>query len=128
MKSSKRTDRKMSPILSLLWWFAGATPSLLKEWPTEWSKYTGIGISVLTTALLAAISGGYVFYTVSNSFWLALIVGVVWSLIILNMDRIMVSTLIASNEKESQLAALTEQLLKALPRVILAIVIALVIS
>jgi hypothetical protein len=126
--TSQQKSKKMNPILSLLWWCAGVTPNLLKEWPTEWSKYTTIGFSVLTTALLAAISSAYAVYIVFKSYWPAIIIGVVWSLIILNLNRLIVSTLSTPSKGGSQLAVFTELLLKALPRFLLAIAIAVVIS
>jgi hypothetical protein len=128
MKSQKESGREINSFISFLWWCAGATPSLLRELPTEWNKYAGIGASVLTTALLAAVSGGYALYSISASPSLAFIFGAVWGLVIFNLDRFIVSTLTKVDGTKPQLAAFTEQLIKALPRLIMAVIMGIVIS
>jgi hypothetical protein len=128
MGLEKEGGRQISPFLSFLWWCSGATPSLLKKWPIEWSKYGSIGASVLTTSLLAAVSGGYAVYSISRSTAVASIFGVVWGLMLFVLDRFIVSTLSKADELRPPLAAFTEQLLKALPRLILAIFISIVIA
>jgi hypothetical protein len=128
MELQKESGRQINSFISFLWWCSGATPSLLRELPTEWGKYAGIGASVLTTALLAAVSGGYALYSISSSLSLAFMFGTVWGLVIFNLDRFIVSTLSKVDGVKPQLAAFTEQLLKALPRLILAILIGIVIS
>ncbi len=51
-----------------------------------------IGGAILGTAVLAFFSGGFALYTVFNNIWIASIFGVVWALIIFNLDRFIVST------------------------------------
>ena len=128
MELQTKSGIQVNPFTSFLWWCAGTTPSLLRELPTEWNKYAGIGASVLTTALLAAVSGGYALYSTSVSLSLAFIFGAVWGLMIFNLNRFIISTLTGIDGTKPQLAAFTEQLLKALPRFIMSIMISVVIS
>ncbi len=41
---------------NFLWWCAGAHQQLLKQFPSEHSKYSGLGGVLLATFVLAAIS------------------------------------------------------------------------
>ena len=58
---------------SFLWWCAGTVPETLRLYPTEKAKYEGIGGAVLTTGILAFLSGFYAIYTTSrpalSAFW-----------------------------------------------------------
>ena len=47
-----------------LWWCAGAHQPLLKEYPSEHSKYAGLGGVILATFAMAALASGYAMYTV----------------------------------------------------------------
>ncbi|MES2486214.1 MAG: DUF4407 domain-containing protein [Bacteroidota bacterium] len=87
----------------------------------EQNKYAGIGATVFFTALLAWIAAGYALYTVFDNVYTATFFGLVWGLLIFNLDRFIVST-IRKRERFGQ------ELLQATPRIILAIIIAIVIS
>lgn len=87
----------------------------------EQNKYAGIGATVFFTALLAWIASAYALYTVFDNVYLAAFFGLVWGLLIFNLDRFIVST-IRKREKFGQ------ELWQATPRIILAIIIAVVIS
>ena len=91
----------------ILWWCAGADHVLLKISPMkDRVKYAGIGGIVLCTGLLAAFSGGYAFYTIFSpkgeavhdnllhldSILPSILFGIIWGLIILNLDRFIVSS------------------------------------
>ncbi len=108
-------------IRNFFWFCSGATLSILKRCPTETSKYTGIGATVFFTGLLAAISSGYALYTVFNTMWSALIFGLIWGCMIFNLDRFIVSSMKKRNHfwKEFKIA---------IPRLVLAILLSLVIS
>ena len=104
------------------WWCAGADDTILEKCSkSEHIKYAGIGATVLFTGLLAAISGGYALYTVFDSVLLALIFGLFWGAVIFNLDRFIVSTL----RKEGKF---WKELLLVTPRILLALVLAVVIS
>jgi hypothetical protein len=87
----------------------------------EQTKYVGIGATVFFTAVMAFIASSYALFTVFDNIIPALLFGFVWSLLIFNLDRFIVST-IRKREK------IGSELLQATPRIILAIIIAIVIS
>ncbi|GAA0555303.1 DUF4407 domain-containing protein [Chitinophaga japonensis] len=94
---------------------------MLKRAPVETNKYAGIGGTIFFTGLLAAISGGYALWTVFNSLWAALLFGLIWGLMIFNLDRYIVSSL----KKRDRFL---QEFAMALPRLVLALLIAIVIS
>lgn len=101
---------------------SGADTDLLQESPkSEQIKYAGIGGTVFFTAVMAFISGGYALYTVFDNVYAALFFGFVWGLLIFNLDRFIVSTI----KKRDNF---WKELLQASPRIVLAIIIAVVIS
>ena len=87
----------------------------------EQNKYAGIGATVFFTALMAFIAAAYALYTVFDNVYLAIPFGIVWGLLIFNLDRFIVSTI----RKRDQF---WKELLQASPRILLAVVIAVVIS
>ncbi|MBZ4041529.1 DUF4407 domain-containing protein [Flavobacterium hibisci] len=87
----------------------------------EQTKYVGIGATVFFTAVMAFLASAYALFTVFDSIYPALIFGLVWSLLIFNLDRFIVSTI----KKRDRLM---DEFLQATPRIILAIIIAIVIS
>jgi len=89
--------------------------------PGEQNKYAGIGATVFFTALMAFIASGYALYTVFDSIPMAIAFGFVWGLLIFNLDRFIVSTI---KKRDNFL----DEFLQALPRLILAVIIAVVIS
>jgi len=89
--------------------------------PGEQNKYAGIGATVFFTALMAFIASGYALYTVFDSIPMAVAFGFVWGLLIFNLDRFIVSTI---KKRDNFL----DEFLQALPRLILAVIIAVVIS
>lgn len=104
------------------WFCSGASVNILEKCPeTEHHKFVGIGATVFFTALLASISGGYALYTVFDAIVPAIVFGIIWGLCIFNLDRYIVSTI----KKEGNFF---RELLQALPRIFLALVIAVVIS
>ena len=76
-----------------LWWCSGAYQDLLKDCPSEQTKYAGLGGVLLATFTLAALSAGYAIYSVFNSPVWAVVFALVWGLIIFNFDRFLVSTM-----------------------------------
>lgn len=87
----------------------------------EQTKYVGIGATVFFTAVMAFLASAYALFTVFDSIYPALIFGLVWSLLIFNLDRFIVSTI----KKRDRFM---DEFLQATPRIILAIIIAIVIS
>mgnify|MGYP000243158593 CR=1 FL=1 len=87
----------------------------------EQHKYAGIGATVFFTAVMAFIASSYALYTVFDNVYTAVFFGLIWGLLIFNLDRFIVSTIKKRDSKWNEL-------LQATPRIILAIIIAVVIS
>ncbi|THF51105.1 DUF4407 domain-containing protein [Flavobacterium supellecticarium] len=87
----------------------------------EQNKYAGIGATVFFTAVMAFIASAYALYTVFDNVYTAVFFGIVWGLLIFNLDRFIVSTIRKRDRFWSEF-------LQATPRIILAMIIAIVIS
>lgn len=101
---------------------SGADKNLLEGCSQgEKTKFVGIGATVFFTAVMAFLASAYALFTVFDSVYPAIAFGIVWSLLIFNLDRFIVSTI----RKRDKLSA---EFLQATPRFLLAIIIAIVIS
>lgn len=125
----------------LLYFSAGVDLQLLKHCPNyDRVKLQGIGGTVLATALLAFLSGSYAFYTVFFAqigdsggsqamaplqMAISVIFGLVWAAVIYNLDRFIVSTTGHGDGTES---IEWFEIVRALPRFLMACLIGLVIS
>ncbi len=87
----------------------------------EQNKYAGIGATVFFTAIMAFIAASYALFTVFDSVSISVFFGIIWGLLIFNLDRFIVSTI---RKRDSFL----DEFIQASPRIILAIIIAIVIS
>ena len=67
-----------------LWTCAGVNKAVLRQCPSDYAKYAGIGGTILFTALMAMLSGGYALYTVFDNETVATLFGVFWGLLILS--------------------------------------------
>lgn len=101
---------------------SGADTDILEECSAgEKTKYAGIGATVFFTAIMATIAGSYALYTVFDNLFTAIFFGCVWGMLIFNLDRFIVSTI----KKRDHFF---DELLQASPRILLAVIIAIVIS
>lgn len=124
-----------------LWWCAGADAQLLARCPySDRVKFQGLGGVVLTVGILAFFSGSYAFYTVFSpkdatalgervahypSMGIAAGFGLVWALIIFNIDRFIIS----STGKGDGTDKITfQEFTNALPRFGMALIIGLCLS
>lgn len=123
-----------------LWFCAGADASMLRRCPvSDWVKYQGIGGIVLATTVLAFVSASYAFYTVFspktttalnagvdvNTVVISCAAGALWSLVIFNIDRFIVS----STGKGDGTEKITwDEFVQALPRLLMAVIIGVCIS
>lgn len=105
-----------------LWWCAGAYQDLLKECPSEQTKYAGLGGVLLATFVLAAFSSGYAIYSVFNDITWAVIFAIIWGLIIFNFDRFLVTTM------RKYGVSRRKQIWMAVPRLVLALLIGFTIA
>lgn len=87
----------------------------------EQTKFVGIGATVFFTAVMAFIAAAYALYTVFDNAIPAIAFGIVWGLLIFNLDRFIVSTIRKRDSFKSEF-------LQAAPRIVLALIIAIVIS
>lgn len=111
----------MKRLKHFFWLCSGANRPLLEKCPTEGSKYVGIGATIFFTGVFAALAGAYALYTVFDNYFIAALFGVVWGLMIFNLDRYIVSSM----RKEGNAK---KEFYTALPRIILAVLISLVIA
>ena len=115
----------MYKIREFFWFCSGVHLNTLCKHPTEYNKYFSIGATVFFTALFAALSGGYALWFVFSGSELAIVFaivfGLLWGLAIFNLDRYIVSSI-------SKRGSRFRQFLQATPRLILAILIAIVIA
>lgn len=100
---------------------SGVDFSVLEKCPTDRNKYMGIGATVFFTGVLAFFSSGYALFTVFESFWAATAFGLVWGLMIFNLDRYIVMSM-------KSYGKWWRDWLVAVPRMALAVLLALVIS
>jgi hypothetical protein len=115
--SKKRGDRS-----NFLWWCAGAHQKLLQQFPSEQTKYAGLGGVLLATLVLAALSSGYAIYSVFGNVLWTVAFAAIWGLIIFNFDRFLVSTMRKYGVSKSR------QVWMAIPRLALALLIGLTIA
>lgn len=107
-----------------LWSCAGVNKRVLRQCPSDYSKYAGIGGTILFTALMAALSGGYALNFVFDNTNIAIGFGVFWGLLIFNLDRFIVNTMYSDGKYTISWA----ELRSGLPRIIMAIFLGIVIS
>jgi len=87
----------------------------------EQNKYAGIGATVFFTAVMAFIASSYALYTVFDNLLTSIFFGLIWGLLIFNLDRYIVSTI----KKRDNVI---DEIIQASPRILLAVIIAVVIA
>ena len=109
-----------------LWICAGVNRKILRQCPTDYAKYAGTGGTILFTAIMAAISGGYAISFVFQDapLYVSVAFGIIWGLMIFNLDRFMVNTMYSDGKHTISKAEFGG----GLPRIILAIFLGIVIS
>ncbi len=100
---------------------SGVNPLVLKRAPADVGKYANIGATVFFTGVFAFMAASYACFTVFKSYPMSILFGLIWGLMIFNLDRYLVSSM-------KRKANLLADSMMALPRLVLAILIALVIS
>ncbi len=99
---------------------AGARPEILEKCQTERTKFQSLGTAILITSVMATISMWFALNSVLgvNAFF-ALLGAIVWGLIILGIDRWLVTSIPPSGGRRLSIA---------LPRVLLALLLGTLIS
>jgi uncharacterized protein DUF4407 len=100
---------------------SGIDQSLLEKCPSDTNKYIGIGATVFFTGILAFFSSAYALFTVFDSYFASVIFGLVWGLMIFNLDRYIVSSMKSKGSVWKDFGV-------AFPRLLMAVLLALVIS
>jgi hypothetical protein len=101
-------------------WCGGAQIQLVREFPEERSRLAAIGATVFFTGLFATVSSAYaLFYVFKDSSWVP-VLALFWGSMIFNLDRFIVMTIHGDLSRRRWLTAV--------PRLILATVIALVVA
>ena len=111
----------MSKVKQFLLYCSGADLHTLEKCPSDENKFVGIGGTVLFTGILAFFSAGYAIYTIFDSYFFAFTFGLIWGLMIFNLDRYIVSSM-------KSRGSFGKDFLIAFPRLVLAILLAIVIS
>tara|TARA_B000000441_G_C21742985_1_gene355449 strand:+ start:830 stop:2119 length:1290 start_codon:yes stop_codon:yes gene_type:complete len=148
MNKSYYTTPKPGRLMKMLWNAAGADHYILeKSTYSDHIKYACLGGIVVATGLMASMAGGYAFYIVFGqktanlaqgteasieaassepiTIILSMLFGLIWGLIIFNIDRFIV----ASTGKGDGSEAITFGEIKtAIPRILMGIIIAITIS
>ena len=139
MKRDYYVTPKPSWIMRLFWRAAGGDRFILtRATYSDQIKYMCLGGIIVATGVMAGIAGGYAFYTIfeprgsaleqqfqlSTSI-LSIIFGIIWGLMIFNIDRFIVT----STGKGDGTEAITwEEFKGAIPRIIMGAIIALTIA
>ncbi|MCB0808575.1 MAG: DUF4407 domain-containing protein [Flavobacteriales bacterium] len=125
--------------MKFLWRIAGAEKYILMRGTfSDQVKWACLGGIVLSTGIMAAFAGGYAFYNIFQprtlattddthvpTVLLSLVFGLLWGLIILNIDRFIVS---ATGKGDGTEAITWDELRGAIPRIIMGSIIAITIS
>ena len=114
----------LNNINEFLWSCAGVNKDILRLYPSEYAKYAGNGGTILFTALMAMISGGYAMYFVFSNFIIAGLFAILWALLIFNLDRFIVNSMYTDGKDTIS----WRKLKSAMPRFIMAIFIGIIIS
>jgi hypothetical protein len=103
-------------------WLSGADRRVLRETPRDSGRFIQLGIVLLASAAVAALSMIFAIHSAMDApLWVAILVGAFWGLVILSLDRFLVVSMGAVRSRR-------RLLLMAVPRVLIAAVIAVVIA
>ncbi|OLE54164.1 MAG: hypothetical protein AUG51_10075 [Acidobacteria bacterium 13_1_20CM_3_53_8] len=114
---------------------SGASHEILsrQEFASERSKYIGIGATVFSTGLLSALSASYALHLALPSVAISIVFGLLYGLLIFNLDRYVVLTLKrkrvpANFPLAERIKRMSGEISVALPRLLFTIFISLIIA
>lgn len=139
MKREYYESPKPGKIMQWLWKAAGSDGYILKKCTySDQVKYACLGGIVVATGFMAALAGGYAIYTIfepkgsalevgvhTSTALMSCVFGVIWGLIIFNIDRFIVA---ATGKGDGTEAITWQEFTNSLPRIIMGLVIAITIS
>lgn len=118
--------KKANGLTKFFWWCAGADAEILKYSSySDHVKYGGIGAVVLATGVMAFISMSFAINSLFDSKLGVYLIGTAWGLIIFNLDRFIVSS---TGKGDGEDSIGWQEFINALPRIVMAILLGLVIS
>ena len=101
---------------------AGARPELFEAVPTSRARYVSLGGVLLSTGGLAVVSAAFAVHMALGAPWpLAVVFGLGWGIVIVNLDRMLLVGMAYD-------ASIRRNILLAVPRVALALVLGVVIA
>jgi hypothetical protein len=101
----------------------GARAEIIVDAPGDKPRFVQLGIVILTTAVIAAISAAFALMIVDLPIWAAIPIAAGWGFAILNLDRLLIVSMPYQEDRKKSLT-----LGLAVPRVVLALIIGTVIS
>ena len=126
-KSTSENDKLVEwggNINEFFWLCSGVNRKVLRQCPTEYAKYAGMGGTIFFTACMAALSGGYAISTVFDNTVVSVLFGIFWGMLIFNLDRLIVNTMYS----DGKVTISWREFISGLPRIIMAIFLGIVIS
>ena len=139
MKRDFYTTPKSTPLMRLLWSASGGDRYILERATySDQIKYMCLGGIVFATGAMAGLAGGYAFYTIFSpkgsalkesvhypSVGYAAIFGLIWGLMIFNIDRFIVTS---TGKGDGTEKITRDEFMSAIPRIIMGAIIAMTIS
>jgi hypothetical protein len=91
--NSSEAKLSVNKLERLFIWLSGVSPGILATCPeSEQKKHAALGGTVLIPALLAIVTASFLLYTLNFSTYIIVPVALVWSCMILLMDRALLAT------------------------------------
>jgi hypothetical protein len=139
MKREYYQTPKASRLMRFFWKAAGGDRFLLERATySDQIKYMCLGGIIVATGAMAALAGGYAFYTIfcpktadgelmssAPHILMAFVFGIIWGLIIFNIDRFIVTS---TGKGDGTEKITKDELIGAIPRIIMGAIIAVTIS
>lgn len=139
MKNNYYESPKSSYLMKLFWRAAGADQYLLERSTySDQIKYFCLGGIVVATGAMAALAGGYAIYTIfepkgdaivnevhTPTVFMSVIFGIIWGLMIYNIDRFIVTS---TGKGDGTEKITRREFINSIPRLIMGIIIAITIS
>ena len=100
---------------------SGVDRDILQHCPADESRFLGVGGTVIFTGVLAFLSSTYAIYTVFDNWLMAVFFGMIWGFMIYNLDRYIVGSM-------KNHGSWWKDMTIAFPRLVMAVLLALVIS
>lgn len=111
------------------WWCAGAKPQIIENLSSDQEKYLSMGLAIFLTGVVATLTMAYAMNFVFNEPIIAILVGIVWGLVIFNLDRSLTLTMRKTQNSydeylfSEKIASLIPQVSLMTIRIVLALIV-----